>query len=66
MTASLDGTIAVCGGAAKGSGRGDGVLQRLQVRFAEIVRQISPAGGAARVEGNQRVIRCASFKEAFT
>ncbi|CAM9971015.1 unnamed protein product [Ectocarpus sp. 6 AP-2014] len=30
VTASLDGTIAVCGGAAKGGGRGDGVLQRLQ------------------------------------
>lgn len=36
VTASLDGTIAVCGGATKGSGRGDGVLQRLQVRFGAL------------------------------
>lgn len=35
VTASADGTIAVCGGAAKGSRMapgGGGVLQRLQVR----------------------------------
>eukprot|EP00903_Cladosiphon_okamuranus_P012920 g12063.t1 len=30
VTASLDGTIAVCGGTGKGGARGDGVLQRLQ------------------------------------
>lgn len=35
MTASLDGTIAVCGGAGKGGGRADGILQRLQVGGCE-------------------------------
>ncbi|CAM9206262.1 unnamed protein product [Scytosiphon promiscuus] len=30
VTASLDGTIAVCGGTSKAGGYGDGVLQRLQ------------------------------------
>ena len=31
VTASLDGTIAVCGATGKGGGRADGILQRLQV-----------------------------------